>query len=79
VFILHRPAIADTIDMEEEMAKSDAPPVPPAGRTNKGRTEPPAADARAPETDARKRDLSKQGRQGNISQNTTNQGYQQDR
>jgi hypothetical protein len=65
--------------MEEEMAKSDAPPVPLAGRTNKGRTEPSPADARAPDTDSRKRDLSKQGRQGNIGQNTTHPGYQQDR
>jgi hypothetical protein len=61
------------------MSKSDAPPVPPAGRTKKGPTEPAQADDRAPDRDSRKRDLSKQGRQGNISQNTTNTGYQQDR
>jgi hypothetical protein len=29
--------------------------------------------------DDRQRNLAEQGRQGNIKQNTTNQGYQQDR
>jgi hypothetical protein len=54
------------------------PPVPPASRSPKG----PGADPRAkpPEGEAPGREnLSEQGRQGNIHQNTTNQGHQQDR
>ena len=58
------------------------PPVPPASRSPKG----PGGDSDAPldaapdkrEAD-RQRNLAEQGRQGNIKQNTTNQGYQQDR
>lgn len=57
------------------------PPVPPAGRSPKG----PGGD-RVPNDAARDKknhqednNLSEQGRQGNIHQNTTNQGYQQDR
>ena len=59
-----------------------APPVPPANRSPKGT----GGSADAPldtvsgkrEAD-RQRNLGEQGRQGNIKQNTTNQGYQQDR
>jgi hypothetical protein len=57
------------------------PPVPPASRSPKG----PGDQAEAPTSTDRKRadqapeDLKEQGRQGNIRQNTTNQGYQQDR
>ena len=58
--------------------------MPPANRTTKG------PGAQSPEGDmsaeaaeatksARDRNLIEQGRQGNIKQNTTNQGYQQDR
>lgn len=61
------------------MSKSDVPPVPPAGRSKKGPAGPPRVDDQTPDIDSRKRDLAKQGRQGNISQNTTNPGYQQDR
>jgi hypothetical protein len=56
------------------------PPVPPAGRSNKG-----PGGAEIPlEKDAGHshsvpEDVAKQGSQGNIKQNTTNQGYQQDR
>ena len=65
------------------MSKNDLPPVPPAGRSTKGPgadggTDHPsdlAGDAAEP----RSRNLDKQGRQGNIKVNTTNQGYQQDR
>jgi hypothetical protein len=58
---------------------SKPPPVPPASR---GPHEP--ADAREAPKDTTKRqkpreNLHDQGRQGNIAQNTTNQGYQQDR
>ena len=63
------------------MGKADKPPVPPAGRSDKGpdvgpRGGPQDGSAAA---DERQRNLEKQGRQGNIKQNTTNQGYQQDR
>jgi hypothetical protein len=61
---------------------SHPPPVPPAGRSNKGvdQTRQPgqadkAASARPPE---KARDP-KQGRQGAVKQNTTNPGFQQDR
>jgi hypothetical protein len=55
------------------------PPVPPASRSPKGpggSTEPPR-DTSQP--DAVPENLQEQGRQGNIAQNTTHQGYQQDR
>jgi hypothetical protein len=56
------------------------PPVPPAGRSPKG----PGADPQvSPDTTGPvgevPENLAEQGRQGNIKQNTTNQGYQQDR
>ena len=61
---------------------SKAPPVPPAGQTDKGPGSSPgektgdlASDQHHPE----KRNLAEQGRQGNIRQNTHHQGYQQDR
>jgi len=63
------------------MSKSDLPPVPPAGRSTKG----PGAGGDSPSdlsgdvADERHRNTDKQGRQGNIKVNTTNQGYQQDR
>ena len=59
------------------------PPVPPAARSTKG-----PGDHASPETraDAELKgnrpvpdNLKEQDRQGNIKQNTTNQGYQQDR
>lgn len=56
------------------------PPVPPANRSNKGTGDPGGPvqkDADIP--DQRQRNLAEQGRQGNIKQNTTNQGHQQDR
>ena len=62
------------------MSKSkQMPPVPPASRSNKG----PGGSSRTPDAKADKeasdRNLAEQDRQGNIQQNTTNQGYQQDR
>jgi len=56
------------------------PPVPRENQTDKG----PGGAPRAPKDTSRHgrqtdRNQSQQGRQGNISQNTTNQGYQQDR
>ena len=54
------------------------PPVPPANRSPKG----PQGSPEVP-TDTshenRPSNLDQQGQQGNIKQNTTNQGYQQDR
>jgi hypothetical protein len=64
---------------------SKTPPVPPDNRSPKGPGDP---EARSPEArppadeavrDDRDRNLEQQGRQGNIRQNTRNQGYQQDR
>ena len=60
------------------------PPVPPENRSPKGAGAEPQPDAGslAPEQEKRgreKRNLAEQGQQGNIEQNTTNQGYQQDR
>jgi hypothetical protein len=55
------------------------PPVPPANRSPKG---PGAAPKVATDTSKHKparENLRERGRQGNISQNTKNQGYQQDR
>ena len=59
------------------------PPIPPAGRSPKGTgTDTPQADP----SEAKGRtnrpvpdNLAEQDRQGNIKQNTTHQGYQQDR
>ena len=58
---------------------SQMPPVPPANRSPKG---PGAAPQPAKDTSRHKaapENLAEQDRQGNIKQNTTNQGYQQDR
>jgi hypothetical protein len=65
------------------MSKKDLPPVPPAGRSNKGpgssgdieQRSDLASDVAGP----RQRNILKQGRQGNTGVNTRNQGYQQDR
>jgi hypothetical protein len=74
---------------EGAMSKAHLPPVPPSNRAPVGAGAT-AADAtkagndmaeRVAERnkDAAERNLGEQGRQGNIKQNTTNQGYQQDR
>jgi hypothetical protein len=57
------------------------PPVPPASKSPKGTGSDPKHDPghSTPRTEQAKRNLAEQGRQGNIKQNTTNQGYQQDR
>jgi hypothetical protein len=55
------------------------PPVPPDQQSHKGpETTPQARDAEAA-ADPRQRNLAEQGRQGNVKQNTTNKGFQQDR
>ena len=67
------------------MSKAKMPPVPPAGRAPGGGAVPPPAGDRVARgvgeanRTARDRNLGEQGRQGNVAQNTTNQGYQQDR
>lgn len=57
------------------------PPVPPASRNphDSAVHKDDAEDAKVSGHDARERNLKEQGRQGNISQNTHHQGYQQDR
>jgi hypothetical protein len=59
------------------------PPVPPANRSPKGPGDSALARSqkakRDTSKDVRPENLAEQDRQGNIKQNTTNQGYQQDR
>jgi hypothetical protein len=65
------------------MSKKDLPPVPPAGRSNKGpggeSDVEKASDLSSDAAESRRRNIDKQGRQDNIAVNTRNQGYQQDR
>ena len=67
------------------MSKAHMPPVPPANRSPKGpggdAREDPAADEKAEARGASAKDgnTAQQGRAGNIAQNTTNDGHQQDR
>ena len=60
---------------------SQMPPVPPAGRSDKGPggAPDPAGGSDAATSKPTTDNLAEQDRQGNIKQNTTNQGYQQDR
>jgi hypothetical protein len=53
-------------------------PVPPENRSNKGTGSDPKTGDEKPPGDVPE-NTSTQGRQGNIRQNTRNQGYQQDR
>jgi|SRR4051812_16859238 hypothetical protein len=62
----------------KEIAMSKMPPVPPDNRSPKG----PGSDPKTSTADVApddKDNLRERGRQGNIHQNTHNQGYQQDR
>ena len=66
------------------MSKAHLPPVPPANRPPHGAgPQSPDGDLSAEAAEANKsakdRNLGEQGRQGNIKQNTTHQGYTQDR
>jgi hypothetical protein len=69
--------------LENIMSKKDLPPVPPAGRTNKGQGHASSiekgSDLKSDAAEPRHRNIDKQGRQGNVAVNTRNQGYQQDR
>ena len=63
------------------MSKADVPPVPPAAKSDKGPGDTPKGK---PKSDAaaqgsKDRNLAEQGRQGNVKQNTTHKGFQQDR
>jgi len=59
------------------MAKK--PPVPPANRSPKGTGSDPAGSPDAVQNEQLGKNLREQGDSGNIKQNTTHQGYQQDR
>lgn len=59
------------------------PPVPPANRSDKGPGSDPKSDPKISRDDVKRAEtrtnLKRQGDAGNIAQNTTHQGYQQDR
>jgi hypothetical protein len=79
------PAFAGVYGGEEHaMTKQQMPPVPAEQRSPKG----PGCDPKGPGCDPKfsqadeipnRENFDEQGRQGNIKQNTHNQGYQQDR
>jgi hypothetical protein len=56
---------------------SKMPPVPPEQRSNKGPGSDPNFQIKEEIPD--RENFDQQGHHGNIKQNTTNQGYQQDR
>lgn len=55
------------------------PPVPKENLSPKGPGEDKSTPKSAGQLAQGEKNLQQQGRQGNIKQNTTNQGYQQDR
>ena len=55
------------------------PPVPPKNQSPQGTGDPKNGLGNAGPAGGRPDNLEEQDRQGNIKQNTTNQGYQQDR
>ena len=67
------------------MSKSHLPLVPPAARSpiggsaNPGTGNDMSEQVAAENKASTNRNLGEQGRQGNVKQNTTHQGYQQDR
>jgi hypothetical protein len=64
------------------MSKAHMPPVPPENRSDKGPGGKARLDPAADETDKAQPNTPsapEQGRTGNITQNTRNEGYQQDR
>jgi hypothetical protein len=59
---------------------ADRPPVPPENRSPKGTGDPKGVQPdRNSRPERRPENPDEQGQQGNIKQNTTHQGYQQDR
>ena len=61
------------------MSKDNMPPVPPEGRSAAGSTAGGKDHSDVARADKRDRNPDKQGRPANTKQNTTHQGYQQDR
>ena len=61
------------------VAMSKLPPVPNENRSPKGPGDKPEVERDSSDHKPPRENLREQGHQGNISQNTTNQGYQQDR
>lgn len=57
---------------------SHLPPIPPEGRSDKGPAQQSSASGRTVK-EKPPINLAEQGQQGNIKQNTTHQGHQQDR
>jgi hypothetical protein len=57
---------------------SKPPPIPPEQRSRKG-PGPITERSESEEVRQQEKNFGEQGRQGNIKQNTTNKGYQQDR
>jgi hypothetical protein len=57
------------------------PPVPPEQRSDKANGAAPTTESGPSDAEhaTRKENTSEQGRQGNLRQNTTNKGFQQDR
>jgi hypothetical protein len=55
------------------------PPVPKDNRTPRGGGDDKPDTTQEDHSPQQERNLQQQGRQGNIKQNTTNQGHQQDR
>jgi hypothetical protein len=55
------------------------PPVPAENQSPKGTGDSKQVSSTAPRDQQRAQNPDQQGQQGNIKQNTTNQGYQQDR
>ena len=64
---------------EKRAMTTKLPPVPAENLSPKGPNDAGHASPDDPKLDERKRDVSKQGRQGNTKINTTHQGHQQDR
>jgi hypothetical protein len=55
------------------------PPIPPQNRSDKGVNVESPPDTKPDKDNEAARNLHQQGRHGNVKQNTTHQGYQQDR
>ncbi|MEY9360188.1 hypothetical protein ABH994_002909 [Bradyrhizobium yuanmingense] len=64
----------------DKIMASKMPPVPPDNQSRKGTGDRKQTSAdQMPHGQERVQNPDQQGQQGNIKQNTTNQGYQQDR
>jgi hypothetical protein len=72
-------AFRDLLDVKETPMTAKAPPVPRANRSPKGPGGAPETPLDTSHGKSGPDNLEEQGRQGNIAQNTRNQGHQQDR